>query len=317
MRRILPCLLLLVGRAGCAPSGDTPLLGTLEWDRIGLPAEASEPILRWHVVEGERVEAGQLLLELDPRRQDADIDQARAEVTLADARLRELSNGTRVETLEAAQATLARERATQLEAERGFQRIATLHRRGLVALAELDAARAGRDQARAASRNAEARLRELSNGTRPEQLEQASAVLQAARARLARLRLDRERLSLRAPSAGRVDALPFKPGDQPPRGAELVSLLVGEQPYARVYVPASQRAAIAPGDAMRVRVEGVEQAFAATVSSIRSEAGFTPYFALSGDDASRLMYRAELRLQGAAARRLPAGLPLRAERRHD
>ena len=52
----------------------------------------------------------------------------------------------------------------------------------------------------------------------------------------------------------------------------------------------------------------------ARVRSIRSEAAFTPYYALTGDDASRLMYRAELVLQGEAARQLPAGLPLSAER---
>ena len=103
-------------------------------------------------------------------------------------------------------------------------------------------------------------------------------------------------------------------GDQPPTGAELVSLLVGEQPYARVFIPASIRAQVSVGDVMRVFVEGVEQPFQARVRSIRSEAAFTPYYALTGDDASRLMYRAELVLQGEAARQLPAGLPLRAER---
>ncbi|QLC74236.1 HlyD family efflux transporter periplasmic adaptor subunit [Pseudomonas sp. LPB0260] len=316
MPRLLPGLLLLTLLGSCERAGETVLLGTLEWDRIGLPAELSEPVLRWHVVEGERVAAGQLLLELDPRRQDARIAQARAEVAGAEARLRELSNGARLESIEAAQARLARNRAAQVDAERSFQRSATLHRRGLLADAELDRARASRDQARAASRAADAQLRELSNGTRPEQLEQAAARLQGTRASLELLRLEGQRLRLHAPRAGRVDALPFKPGDQPPRGAELVSLLVGEQPYARVYIPASQRAGIALGDSLQVRVEGVAQPFTAIVGSIRSEASFTPYFALSGDDASRLMYRAELRLQGEAARRLPAGLPLRAERQH-
>lgn len=45
----------------------------------------------------------------------------------------------------------------------------------MVAVAELDRARAARDQAGAATRSAEAQLRELTNGTRPEQLEQAAA----------------------------------------------------------------------------------------------------------------------------------------------
>jgi HlyD family secretion protein len=94
----------------------------------------------------------------------------------------------------------------------------------------------------------------------------------------------------------------------------LVSLLVGDAPYARVYIPASQRTRFELGDTLRVTVQGVAQPFTATLSSIRSEASFTPYFALSGDDASRLMYRAELRLHSEEARRLPAGLPLSAER---
>ena len=313
MRRLLLSALLLAALTGCADA-DKPLLGTLEWDRVSLPAEASEVLLRIAVAEGERVEAGQLLLELDPRRQDARIAQARAEVEQAAAHLAELSNGARSETIDAARADLARNRAELTDAERSFSRIAELYQRKQVAIAELDRARAARDQASAATRSAEAQLRELTNGTRPEQLEQAAAALEAARGNLAQLQVGREHLSLRAPRAGLVDALPFKVGDQPPAGAELVSLLVGEQPYARVFIPASIRAQVSVGDVMRVFVEGVEQPFQARMRSIRSEAAFTPYYALTGDDASRLMYRAELVLQGEAARQLPAGLPLRAER---
>lgn len=313
MRRLLLSALLLAALTGCTDA-DKPLLGTLEWDRVSLPAEASEVLLRIAVAEGERVEAGQLLLELDPRRQDARIAQARAEVEQATAHLAELSNGARSETIDAARADLARNRAELTDAERSFSRIAELYQRKQVAIAELDRARAARDQASAATRSTEAQLRELTNGTRPEQLEQAAAALEAARGNLAQLQVGREHLSLRAPRDGLVDALPFKVGDQPPAGAELVSLLVGEQPYARVFIPASIRAQVSVGDVMRVFVEGVEQPFQARVRSIRSEAAFTPYYALTGDDASRLMYRAELVLQGEAARQLPAGLPLRAER---
>lgn len=313
MHRLLLSSLLLACLAGCDAGGEQ-LLGTLEWDRVGLPAEASETVLSWQVAEGDRVEAGQLLLELDPRRQDARIAQARGEVAQATARLAELSNGARSETIDSARASLARSRAEQVDAERNFTRIAELHRRKMVAVAELDRARAARDQAGAATRSAEAQLRELTNGTRPEQLEQAAAALDSARAGLAQLEVGREHLSLRAPRAGVVDALPFKVGDRPPAGAEVASLLVGEAPYARVFVPADIRAQVQVGDRLRVFVEGIEQPFQAHVRTIRSEASFTPYYALTGDDASRLMYRAELLLEGDAARRLPAGLPLHAER---
>ena len=310
---VLLAVLLLAGLSGC-DSGGERLLGTLEWDRVALPAEASEPIISRPVAEGDQVEAGQLLLELDPRRQEARLAQARAEVAQAVARLAELNHGARSETIEAARATLARQRAGQTDAERNFQRITALYQRRQVAIAELDRARSARDQADAATRSAEAQLSELTNGTRPEQLEQAAAALDAARSALTQLEIGRERLSLRAPRAGRVDALPFKVGEQPPAGAELVSLLVGEAPYARVFIPADMRAQMKIGDPLQVYVQGIDEPFSARVRSIRSEASFTPYYALTGDDASRLMYRAELLLEDPAARQLPAGLPLHAER---
>ncbi len=309
----LAALALLLPLSACTPETAEPLLGTLEWDRISLPAEASEVILTWQVSDGDEVQAGQLLGELDPRRQEARIAQARGEVAQARARLTELSNGARLEAIEEARGSLARAQAEQREAASNHARVATLYARQQVAIAELDRARASRDQSLAATQSAAARLRELTNGTRPEQIEQAAAVLESARGRLAELRLGREHLSLRAPRDGRVDALPFKVGDQPPAGAELVSLLVGEQPYARVFVPASQRAALHVGQPMQVHVEGIAQPFSAQISSLRREASFTPYYALSGDDASQLVYRAELRLLDSAARQLPAGLPLQAE----
>ena len=89
-------------------------------------------------------------------------------------------------------------------------------------------------------------------------------------------------------------------------------LLAGE-PYARVYVPEPLRAGIAVGTAARVFVDGRAQPLRGTVRMIRSEPGFTPYFALTGEDAARLSYLAEVALPGADASRLPAGLPLRVE----
>jgi HlyD family secretion protein len=120
------------------------------------------------------------------------------------------------------------------------------------------------------------------------------------------------RLEVHAPRAGRVDALPFKLGDRPPVGAAVVSLLVGEAPYARVFVPEGLRASIQPGARFSVHVDGVAQLFTATLARIRSESSFTPYYALNGDDASRLTYRAELVLDGETARKLPAGIPCQA-----
>jgi HlyD family secretion protein len=295
---------------GCAEPGPPPLVGALEWDRIAVTAELAEPVLRWDAAEGQRVSAGDVLLEQDARRQDTRIAEAESQLAANKARLAELTHGARSETIDAARANLARARAAQTDAESEHTRIAELRKRELVAASALDQALAARNQRRAETQAAEAQLRELTQGTRPEQVEQAAAAVDQAKAALMTLTLTRERLTVRAPRAGRVDALPFRAGDQPSVGAELVSLLVGEAPYARVFVPAPRRAELAPGARFSVTVEGVAAPFHATLRSIRSEPSFTPYYALAGDDASRLVYRAELVLEGGAD--LPAGLSVTA-----
>ena len=298
---------------GACSRAPVPLLGSLEWDRIAIQAEAAEPVLRWYTAEGDQVDAGDLLLELDGRRAELRIAEARAVYAQARARLDELLDGARAETVQAARAELARAVAAQVEAERELQRVRELHERRLIAAATLDQANAARDQRRAERAAVDARLRELTAGTRPEQIEQAAAALDAAQAVLQQRLHDRERLLVRAPRGGRVDALPFKPGDQPPAGAVVASVLAGDAPYARLFVPASRRTGLGIGQRLRVHVEGEPEAFDGRIRSLAHEASFTPYYALAGDDASRLVYRTEVVLEGEHARRLPAGLPVHAE----
>ena len=89
-------------------------------------------------------------------------------------------------------------------------------------------------------------------------------------------------------------------------------MLVGEAPYARVYLPQALRNRLKVGDTVRVHVEGGRPAdYAGRVRMIRSEPSFTPYYALSGRDAERLSYLAEIALDKAAD--LPAGVPVRVE----
>jgi HlyD family secretion protein len=299
--------------AGCDKPGPTPILGTLEWDRVAVTAELAEPVMRWGVAEGDRVEAGTVVLELDTRRQDARIAEAKSDLAVSEARLAELANGATVETIDAARANLARTRAAQEDAETEYTRVAELRKRELVAQSAVDQALAARNQRRAETSQADAQLRELTRGTRSEQIDQATAAVAAARAALDTLKLTRERLTVRAPRAGRIDALPFRVGDQPPVGAELVSMLVGDAPYARVFVPAPRRTEVDVGTRFEVRIEGIATPFKAKLRSIRSEPSFTPYYALAGDDASRLVYRAELLLDNnAGVAELPAGLPVTA-----
>ena len=297
--------------AGCARA-PAEALGTLEYDRITLPAPAAERIVDIAVREGERVEAGARLLTLEHTRGDAQLAAAQSDVARQREALDELRNGARAETVAQARANLSAAQAQARDARAYFDRLRPLGGQQLVSQADVDRARAAMGNADGQVAAAQAALDELHNGARPEQVAQAQAALEAAQAQLAAQSYSTGRLDVVAPRAGRVDSLPYRLGDEAPIGAPLAVMLVGDQPYARIHVPEPLRAGIEVGDAATVLVgaDG-ERRYRGRVRMIRAEPAFTPYYALTGKDAARLSYLAEVQLEGADA--LPAGLPLRVQ----
>ncbi|WP_374381089.1 HlyD family secretion protein [Thermomonas sp.] len=305
------CVLVLV--ASLAACGEPPpqVLGTLEWDRITLPAPVAERIVRIDVREGQVVAAGAPLLQLELTRSAAQAEAATALARQSRDALAELQAGARSEQVAQARATLASAQAQAAEARASLARLRPLAARQLVAKSDLDRAAAVAGSADGQVRAAQAVLDELLHGTRPERIAQGEAALAAAQAQATVQATSLGKLDVRAPRAGRVDSLPYRLGDQAPVGAPLAILLVGEAPYARVYVPEPLRAGVKPGQAARVFVDGREGSIAGHVRMVRSEPTFTPYYALSGDDAARLSYLAEVVLDAPID--LPAGVPVRVE----
>lgn len=287
-------------------------LGTLEYDRVALPAPVAERIVAIDVREGQQVDAGARLLTLERTRAEAQTEAAQAEAQRQREALVELEAGARSERIAQARASVSAAQAAARDANAYFDRLRPLGTRKLVAAADVDRARAAASSANAQVKLAQAALDELLHGSRREDIAQGEAAVRAAEAQASVQVATLDKLDVRAPRAGRVDSLPYKLGDQAPVGAPLAILLVGDAPYARIYVPETLRANVKVGDKARVFVDGRDAALPGTVRMIRSEASFTPYYALIGKDAARLSYLAEIAL-GKDAAQLPAGLPVRVE----
>ncbi|HXS74127.1 MAG TPA: HlyD family efflux transporter periplasmic adaptor subunit [Rhodanobacteraceae bacterium] len=287
-------------------------LGTLEYDRITLPAPAAERIIAIDVRDGQRVQAGQPLLQLDPSHTQQELAADLAQARQQREALTESQIGPRQEDIAKARADLAAAQANAREARAYYARLAPLKGQSYVSAADLDRARAAAGSANGQVDAARATLDELLHGNRPEQIAQAQAALAAAQAQAQAQRVLLGKLDILAPRAGIIDSIPYKLGDQAPVGAPLAILLAGDAPYARIYVPEQQRANVHVGDAVSVHVDGRGQSLQGRVRLIRSEPVFTPYYALTGEDAARLSYIAEVAL-GKDAANLPAGLPLHAD----
>jgi len=302
------CLLTLVGCEEI-PSG---AVGQLVSDRIEITVEFAELILDIDVVEGEVVDAGKLLLQQDDQRIVARLLETQANISRIEALLAEQVHGPRVETIMAARAVAEERRIEFAFRTNELERLDGLRERNLTSVESVDLARKLMDAASASMNAAQAQLQELEAGTRPEQLEQTRFSLQQAQAQLQQLQIEQQRHKLSAPVAAVVDTLPFEVGERPRVGDVVVVLLSGTQPHARVYVPASHRVNIRPGDSVQVLVDGLDGVLQGTVRRIASEASFTPYFALTENDRSRLTYVAEINLPERPVR-LPDGVPVEVE----
>jgi HlyD family secretion protein len=300
----------LAGVTACSrQDGDRPVLGTLERDRLELIAEANEPIVAIAVHEGDRVQPGQKLLEQDLGPMRARLDQAVAAGSVAERRLAELIKGPRAQEITEARAALESAQSALATENNEYRRVTDLVERKLLSQSLLDQARARRDSAAAGEKQAAARVNLLLEGTRREAIEQSEASLKQAHAALAELESSAARFVVTAPRPGRIEAIPYKLGERPPAGAPVMVMLADGVPYARVYVPETRRAHFAAGSAVSLKVDGYEQPFAGVVRFISAQAAFTPYYALTQDDRTRLSYLAEIDIPDGDA--LPTGIPVR------
>jgi HlyD family secretion protein len=288
-RMLLAAPLLVSLLTACSNEGDQrEMHGTLERDRLELVAESHERIADVLVREGDRVPAGAVLLRQEAGTMQPRLDQARAALAEAERRLADAIEGPRQREIDEARAALAGAESSLETERREFERVDQLVERRLLSASSRDQARARRDAAVAARDQSRARLRLLQEGTRPEQVREAEAAVQRARAVLAELETSAALYEVRASRAGWIEALP----------------------YARIHVPEPLRAGVTAGSRVAVSIDGVEGVLDGTVRFISAEAAFTPYYALTQKDRARLSYLAEIDIDDPRAATLPVGVPV-------
>jgi len=294
--------------AACDDTEKTFMVGTLERDRVEISVESNEPIIAIHVLDGQMLKTGDLILEQDPARQQNLLAQQSALSDQTNARLAELQRGPRPETIREARAQLESTQASKINAAANMKRAQEVFDRNLSDQQTLDFAITRWKTATAAEKAAKESLERLLNGTTIEELDQAIAAAAAALAGVNRIQLDIDRLKIYASVDGMLDKRLYQLGERPKIGATIAVLLDSTRTYARIYVPEPLRVSVRPGDKLSVRIDGNDRTLTGTVRWVSADASFTPYFALTEHDRSRLSYLAEIDLPDAAD--LPSGVPL-------
>ena len=296
----------------CDPKGgEVVALGVLMRERVVLTATANAIITELPVAEGHAVAEGDVLVQLEDAVQRANLQLASARLSEAEADLQRVRRGARAQEIAIAEARVRGARAVFEEAETTLARNRRLLESGAITQARLDQDLARSLSSLAELTSAEQALAEIREGAREEDIQIAMAHVEAAEAEVAAERTRLEDLTIRASRGGLLDSLPWNLGERVPLGSPVAVLLTGERPHARIYIPEPARVGLAIGDPVTVRLDGTEAAFEGRLHWISQEPAFTPYYSLSQDQRSRLVFLAEVGLPPEAAE-LPVGVPITA-----
>lgn len=255
--------------SSCQPRNEG-VSGTIEVDEVHVGPRTAGRVERIFAQEGDRLKAGQTIVQLEAYEMRARRDLAAAQI---DTAMRDAES-------QAAQLEFLREDARRQQ---------ELLRRKVVSPTDAEkAASAARAQEKIVDAD---RMR----------------VVQA-RAQLADIDAQLAEMEVKAPSDSILEVLTVKVGDVLPANREVATLLLPLHLWVRVYVPEPWLGLIKVGDEVRVRVDSFPNVdFPGTVEQINRQAEFTPRNVQTVEDRIRQVFGVKIRLP-SNDERLRAGM---------
>lgn len=286
------------------------LHGRIEAPLVDIAPRIQGRVVEVLVREGDHVKAGDLLVRLDLAEVALAPARDAQSVTAAEARVRDLSSGSRTAEIAAAGAertdrvaalALAREELARQQVLRG-KRVGTQR--------DLDRAASDVERAQAALDAATQRLRLVQQGFRQWQTRQAEAELGRAQRVKAQSDIVVREAELRAPSDAVVLHRLVEPGALLGPGQSALTLGLEARLYVRTFIPEPRLGQIRQGQAVQVKVDAhPNQTFPARVTEISPTAEFTPKAVETRVERVNLVYAAKVDLDSGWKAPLVPGQP--------
>ncbi len=297
--------------------------GNIEATDVQLSFKIPGRLQSRQVGEGDRVEKGRLVAELDRSDEEVSVEQARSNVNYARSVLQELEKGSRTQEVEAARAELKRARAgletaqARLELARSdLERFSRLEEQGGISFRDLEEYRTGYAVALSAYGEADARVRAarqqlslVEEGPRKEKIEQAASQLESAEKALKKAELYLSYTTLHAPMDAVVLSTASEAGEYLNPGTPVMTIADLEHPWLRAYVGETDLGRISLNQEVEVTTDTYPgRVYRGRISFISSEAEFTPRSVQTEEERVNLVYRIKIALQNPN-QELKPGMP--------
>ena len=293
------------------PDGIT-LYGNVDVRQVSLAFNANERVSEMRANEGERVKQGQVLGVLVTTTLKLHIAQAQAQSGIQEQALRRLQSGSRPQEISQARAGVAAARAEATKASQQYQRLQAISSSTTgraVIRQDLEAASSTQAVMRAQLNSAGKTLELAVAGPRKEDIDQARAQLDAAKAELGVLKQQLADAELKSPMDAVVRSRLLEPGDMATPQRPAYALTITNPVWVRAYISETDLGRVKPGEAARVLTDShPDQALSGCVGYISSVAEFTPKTVQTAELRTSLVYEIRIYVDDPD-NRLRQGMP--------
>lgn len=247
-------------------------------DTVQVSPQVSGYVAEVLVGDNQRVEAGQVLVKLDPSTFEAKAMQAQANLQALGAAIRSVEDKAALQRAMVAQkaAAVSSAQAEARMAVADLQRYSSLSDKGWVSPQRQQTAKATADQAAASVEQARAGLEAERVATQAVGAEhdQAAGQAAAARAALRQARIDLDRTVIRAPAAGVIGARAARAGQLVQPGTVLMAIVPLDRTYVVANFKETQLSRLRIGQKVELRADAFgKRAIAGHVDSFAPATG--------------------------------------------
>ncbi|MGK9475715.1 HlyD family secretion protein [Melioribacter sp. OK-6-Me] len=292
-------LLLAVFLYGCGDNEQENIVesGTIESTEALISSQVSGQIIDLLKDEGEQVNKGDTLCIIDTTSYHLQLKQAEAALKMAEAQLTLLINGTRKEDIKQAEEVLRQASANLSSAKTDYERIKNLFNTGAVNKKQLDDAETRYQIMSAQYNSAEENLRKLKNIARPEEIKQAEANVQKARASVDLLKKNLKDCFVVSPIDGFVVKKFIEKGETVTMLSALFKISDLSKVKMSIYIPETELPKIKLGQKVEVAVDAYpDRIFKGRIIYISPEAEFTPKNIQTRDERTKLVFEVKIEI---------------------
>ena len=324
-----------LAKSRALPEGLIAASGRIEGERIVAAAKYPGRISALFAKEGDSVNAGAIVAQLEDQSFQSKVEQARQLLNASQAQLdaaqaniaiarREVPIGVALAAtaVSQAQAMLSKAQALANQAQRDAERNHDLYTRGVIELhraeqadlawqvAQADLIAAGQALGRARQGAVQAGLGSDKVSARDDDIKALRAQRERAAAALSEANSVLSDLVIHAPAAGVVLSRLREPGEMVMPGGSVLEMVNLDHLYLKVYVPEARIGQLRLGLPARIYTDArPDHFYAARVSYISARAEFTPKEVQTTDERVKLVYAVKLDIVNNPEHQLTPGIP--------